>query len=84
MSDTELYTPPSIAERCNRPCDTCAWTNDLYNCAMDQLDYEMEGERTSKEYMRYVLSHPVIQALPCRFHLTADELKQILDPYFMG
>lgn len=24
-----------------------------------------------------------VEKLPCRFHMTADELKMILDPYFM-
>ena len=63
-----------ISERCTRPCNTCVWTDDMYLCKMDVLDYEMEGERTSREYSaNYPLSHPIIQALPCRFHLTSDE-----------
>lgn len=82
-NDKVITTIPSISERRNRPCDTCVWTPDMYDCRMCELDYEMPGERTSGEYSTYVLSYSGIQQLPCRFHLTADELKCILDPYFM-
>lgn len=76
-------TIPSIAERQHRPCNTCVWTGNMYSCAMCALNYEMEGERTSSDLYGYSLEDPVIQTLPCRFHMTPDELRMILDPYFM-
>ena len=77
MNIDNTFILPSIAERCNRPCDTCVWSmTDEYTCTMMCLDYTIEGERT--DYLKDPL-----QNLPCRFHLTLNELNQILDPYFM-
>ena len=74
---------PSIAERQHRSCNTCVWTGNMYSCAMCALNYEMEGERTSSDLYGYPLNDSIIQDLPCRFHMTPDELRMILDPYFM-
>jgi len=72
-----------IAERYHRPCNTCVWTNDNYSCTMAAMDYVIYGERTAKELWSYPLTHPIVQKCPCRFHMKYDELKMILDPYFM-
>ena len=83
----QLATIPSIAERCHQNCNACSFYVSTYEfdyCILaTELNYNMIGERTSLCNNRYSLTDPVIKPLPCRFHLTPDELKQILDPYFM-
>ena len=75
---------PSISERQYRPCDTCVWTDELLcSCKMCMLDYEVVEERTACDVDKYPLLHPIVQSRSCRFHMTSDELKMILDPYFM-
>ncbi len=70
---------PSIAQRCNRPCNECVWLDCEYDCqASIRLGYSMPGERTTQ-----LVGTVSIKPLPCRFNMTRDELRQILDPYFM-
>lgn len=83
MNIDNTFILPSIAERCNRPCDTCIWNNtdENYCFMIYDLNNEIELERTGN-YKKVVWSQ--LQSIPCRFHLTLNELNQILDPYFMG
>ena len=71
---------PPISERQHRPCDTCYWydASMYHECTLFSIGYMSERNR-----LIYKISWGQLQKLPCRFHLTEDELKQIIDPYFM-
>ena len=72
---------PSISDRQHRPCDTCVWEDCEYGCqAWERLGYKVAGERDD---WSIELTYKQRAKLPCRFHMTSDELKMILDPYFM-
>jgi len=79
----------SISDRQHRPCNTCIFnpigTPVLCN-ANSCYDYNIKDERTG-ERMKAFINNKYISVetwkLPCRFHMTSDELKMILDPYFM-
>ena len=73
---------PSIATRQHRPCNTCSWydgESDVCNAKIN-LNYTLMSERTD---LFDNTNWAILQALPCRFHMTPDELRMILDPYFM-
>lgn len=77
---------PSIAERQHRKCNTCIWyriTNGFDYCMVsDDLQYSLSDER-STAFDRIDLTWLDKQSMHCRFHMTPDELRMILDPYFM-
>ena len=73
---------PSIAERQYRPCNICIWydgESDVCNAKIN-LNYNLMSERTD---LFNNTNWNILQTMPCRFHITLNELKQILDPYFM-
>lgn len=71
-----MVSIPSISDRMYRFCDDCVWY-DLGNeeCLANKIGYINNYDECNRK--------PDLP-LPCRFHLTKDELCQILDPYFMG
>lgn len=75
---------PSISDRQHRPCNTCGWyriTNEFDYCqAKAELNYTIMSERID---LFDITNFKDLQNMPCRFHMTSDELKMILDPYFM-
>lgn len=81
---------PSISDRQHRPCNTCIFnpigTPVLCN-ANSCYDYNIKDERTGERMKAFINNiYPDFERvgkLPCRFHITVDELKMILDPYFM-
>ena len=80
MTSEHLATIPSIAERMNLRCETCVWEDGEYGCQAASLGYIESGGRNDWSFK---VTYAKRDRLPCRFHLTPDELKQILDPYFM-
>lgn len=85
MDNTSTLILP-IAERHYRKCNTCVWYRSTYEfdycIASDDLQYSLSGER-SDAFDRMDLTWLDKQSIPCRFHTTPDELKMILDPYYM-
>jgi hypothetical protein len=73
---SQIAIIPPISERQYRPCASCYWYGED-DCNIWYYDYISERNNTHN------ISFKKRQKLPCRFHLTEDELKQILDPYFM-
>ena len=75
---------PSISDRQHRPCNTCGWyriTSEFDYClAKTELNYTIMSERID---LFDTTNFKDLQNMPCRFHITNDELKMILDPYFM-
>ena len=64
----------------SRPCLTCVWHNDSTCNASKELHYTMPDERTGQfKTMKW----NELMKIPCRFHMTKDELKVILDLHFM-
>jgi hypothetical protein len=77
---SQIAIIPSISERQHRNCNDCYWYNEdtYHGCTLHPIDYMSE-----RNCVMYKIDWDDLQKLPCRFHLTEDELKQILDPYFM-
>ena len=75
---------PSIVERQHRKCNTCIWyriTNGFDYClAKTELHYTLMSERSD---LFDTTNFEDLQNMPCRLHMTLDELRMILDPYFM-
>ena len=75
---------PTITERQYRPCNTCIWyriVNGVEQClAKTELHYTLMSERSD---LFDTTNFEDLQNMPCRFHMTSDELRMILDPYFM-
>lgn len=78
----EQHIIPPIAERQHQPCNTCIWydgESDVCNAKIN-LNYNLMSERID---LFDTTNFKDLQNMPCRFHMTSDELKMILNPYLM-
>lgn len=87
---TALMGIPPIAERQHRPCNTCIFNpigTPVLCIANNAYDFNIDDERTGVRMQAFIDNRypdfEKVEKLPCRFHLTFNELKMILDPYFM-
>lgn len=90
MVCTTLVGILPIAERQHRHCNTCIFDpsgSSVLCLANATYNYTINDERTGVRMQafndnRYPDFEEVFK-LPCRFHLTSDELKMVLEPYFV-